>query len=577
MKNLVKMPFFRLALLVLVVVILGLLLKKYVANRERFFNPQNCPYDVDSFIGKTQTIITLNIKETSDTANKQIDFIVEESDNRLTLQYRIYDENTANEDKGDFINIESLEYKTKQNTDGNTEIESIKVNDISIKIYKRTLNDGGNSCIDSYDNIVTTIEDSDESKSINKLFTYLVDFLTLTNDTYEETQLKKFKLYDPEKKTDGTDEDHVSFSIIVKKKNGTSFEDKLSKLTFVNKLENLSGYTNVYAVNPTFSIHVLDIGSPLVFGTTSNTPPNTTSTTKGDVTKTDNTSTNLSKDSDSIITFKDEQYKHLTEYGTIIDYINNIKLQHTNIDPQQIRAASEICKRCYQTNSGCLYQTKHQPSGTSQTVTTNMGCTFENAADPVIFRCNVCGDITDSLDNKKATIFTIADKNDSDTKKNFLSTMPYASPDDIKKLLTFIFKSPDPEITYNNLNLSNTLSVIGGNTNQGGSGTSSGSGSTSGSANNSPFYRSLENLKEIMNQKLGEPSPTISNNEVNSSINAVNKLEELLVDSEIQQVNTFRNFSYSGGISSPAPFDTTFSPTTGNSSVSEFSRYKNYL
>ena len=39
MKNLVKMPFFRLALLVLAVVILGLVMKKYVVNHEKFNSP----------------------------------------------------------------------------------------------------------------------------------------------------------------------------------------------------------------------------------------------------------------------------------------------------------------------------------------------------------------------------------------------------------------------------------------------------------------------------------------------------------------------------------------------------------
>ena len=146
----------------------------------------------------------------------------------------------------------------------------------------------------------------------------------------------------------------------------------------------------------------------------------------------------------------------------------------------------------------------------------------------------------------------------------------------------FNVKPPDTS-TSGSGNTSGSASSTGGSGSTSGSASStggSGSGtSTGGSANNFPstFLGSLQNLSTIINQRLVENSPQISGNEVQSSINVVNKLENLLENSDIEQVNAFRNFSYSGGISSPAPFDTSFSPTTGNSSVSEFSRYKNYL
>ena len=651
MKTLLKMPFFRLALLVLIVVILGLLLKKYVANRERFFNTLDCSYDFDDFIANPisnlsnqstdQKIITLNIKVINgdDSTNKKIDFRVVESNNTLKLQHRIYEENAS--DKGDFINTTSLEYKTKLNTNSKLEIELIKVNNDSIVIYKKILNATGtgstpapgtapgtapgagtgigtesfttNSCTDSYTDSekITTIE-SNESKSINKLFTYLDEFLTLTKSDYKDTQLKKFKVYHPEKKTDGTDEDHVSFSIIVKKKDGDTFESKLSKLAFVNKLENLANYTNVYALKPTFSVHVLDIGSPLVFGTVS-------TTTKGDVTESSNSSTsspttNLSKlENNNIIKFNEVEYKPFTNYGNIIDYINMTHLSYkdvNNINPKQIKLASEICKRCYKNNRGCVYKT--QDSST-------YGCKFTGEANnPVIFRCNVCGDIdiNDNLEKKQATVFTIADKVNDKT-----DLSPYPSTENINNILDYLKKNVS-DINFDTLNLNTILSF-------GGSGTSTGVGgnysrstltrdsnpdftppitadpngggnyypppddynyypppddynyntTSSGSANNFPstFLGSLQNLSTIMNQRLVENSPQISGNEVQSSINVVNKLENLLENSDIEQVNAFRNFSYSGGITSPAPFDTSFSPTTGSSSVSEFSRYKNYL
>lgn len=75
------------------------------------------------------------------------------------------------------------------------------------------------------------------------------------------------------------------------------------------------------------------------------------------------------------------------------------------------------------------------------------------------------------------------------------------------------------------------------------------------------------------------PNNNVSNNEIpmntESMQKVLNNLEKQLEASK--QMNDLRNFSYDVDINEVLPFDTAFSPTTGTSSVSEFSRYKNYL
>ena len=75
------------------------------------------------------------------------------------------------------------------------------------------------------------------------------------------------------------------------------------------------------------------------------------------------------------------------------------------------------------------------------------------------------------------------------------------------------------------------------------------------------------------------PNNNVSNNEISMNTESMqkvlNNLEQQLEASK--QMNDLRNFSYDVEINEVLPFDTAFSPTTGTSSVSEFSRYKNYI
>ena len=85
------------------------------------------------------------------------------------------------------------------------------------------------------------------------------------------------------------------------------------------------------------------------------------------------------------------------------------------------------------------------------------------------------------------------------------------------------------------------------------------------------------NFKNVLNQKLGGDPVSISSNNVNSTSDIVNKLEELLQESTIEEVNSFKNFSYNNGITTPLPLDPGFEPLTGGNTLAEYSDYQRFL
>ena len=95
--------------------------------------------------------------------------------------------------------------------------------------------------------------------------------------------------------------------------------------------------------------------------------------------------------------------------------------------------------------------------------------------------------------------------------------------------------------------------------------------------NGIPINPSKASISQIINSIT--PNNNVSNNEIpmntESMQKVLNNLEKQLEASK--QMNDLRNFSYDVKINEVLPFDTAFSPTTGTSSVSEFSRYKNYI
>lgn len=76
------------------------------------------------------------------------------------------------------------------------------------------------------------------------------------------------------------------------------------------------------------------------------------------------------------------------------------------------------------------------------------------------------------------------------------------------------------------------------------------------------------------------PNKNISNNEVPMNTESMQKVLDNLekqLEASSREKDNLSNFSYNGNINEVLPFDTAFSPITGTSSVSEFSKYKNYL
>ena len=93
----------------------------------------------------------------------------------------------------------------------------------------------------------------------------------------------------------------------------------------------------------------------------------------------------------------------------------------------------------------------------------------------------------------------------------------------------------------------------------------------------STLSNSLNNLNTILTQRLSENTLSISSNEVTSSTSVLDKLGELLAEGDIQEVNSFRNFSYEGNVGHALPVDTSFSQLTGGNTMDEYSKYRNYL
>ena len=83
----------------------------------------------------------------------------------------------------------------------------------------------------------------------------------------------------------------------------------------------------------------------------------------------------------------------------------------------------------------------------------------------------------------------------------------------------------------------------------------------------STLSNSLNNFNTILTQRLSENTLSISSNEVTSSTSVLDKLGELLAEGDIQEVNSFRNFSYEGNVGHALPVDTSFSQLTGGNTM----------
>ena len=70
---------------------------------------------------------------------------------------------------------------------------------------------------------------------------------------------------------------------------------------------------------------------------------------------------------------------------------------------------------------------------------------------------------------------------------------------------------------------------------------------------------------------------SISSNNVNSTSDIVNRLEQLLRDSTIEEVNSFKNFSYNNAVSTPLPLDPGFVPLIGGNTLAGYSNYQRFL
>lgn len=106
---------------------------------------------------------------------------------------------------------------------------------------------------------------------------------------------------------------------------------------------------------------------------------------------------------------------------------------------------------------------------------------------------------------------------------------------------------------------------------------SNGNGNNNGSAP-STLTSSLRNLNNVLTQKLAGDSLSISSNNVSSASSVLTKLDELLQQGDMEQVNNFRNFSYSGGLEDPLPIDSSISSLSGDSELSTFnSQYTRFL
>lgn len=109
-------------------------------------------------------------------------------------------------------------------------------------------------------------------------------------------------------------------------------------------------------------------------------------------------------------------------------------------------------------------------------------------------------------------------------------------------------------------------------------------GNVNGNGNNnngnvpSTLTSSLRNLNNVLTQKLAGDSLSISSNNVSSASSVLTKLDELLQQGDMEQVNNFRNFSYSGGLEDPLPIDSSISSLSGDSELSTFnSQYTRFL
>jgi hypothetical protein len=87
----------------------------------------------------------------------------------------------------------------------------------------------------------------------------------------------------------------------------------------------------------------------------------------------------------------------------------------------------------------------------------------------------------------------------------------------------------------------------------------------------------LINFKNILNQKLGGDTKSISSNNVNSTSDIVNRLEQLIRESTIEEVSSFKNFSYNNAVSTPLPLDPGFRSLIGDNTLAGYSNYPRFL